>query len=78
MEEPMEELTHNDLVTILVALQSEIETWKSFLAEDKKLSPNIEGWMSAILKYDVEQLERFQTIRNKVEKILHETPRNNS
>lgn len=67
----MDELTRDDLVTVLVALQSEIESWRSFLEADKK-----QEWTLKIIKYDVEQLERFQAVREKVEKILHETLRN--
>lgn len=60
---PTDELTRDDLVTILLALQSEIERWQRHVAmgDDR---PELE-------QYDQEQLGRFQAVRDKVEARLY-------
>lgn len=75
------ELSRDDLVNILVALQSEVKTWQEFekndaiaLPDEAALPGGRDPQREAMLAYDKEQVERFRATRNQVEQLLRTMP----
>jgi len=67
----MDQLTRDDLITILVALKQELTKWETYLEYDKQRLDDHEHWIGETSQ----QVERFKGVYEKVQKILGATPR---